>query len=60
MVEEEYFNVALPQILEMVFLDVDHYVAVFWSGDEEFVDRRIEVLHSENRCTNIKNNTIVC
>ena len=43
MVEEEYFNVALPTILEMLFFDVDHYIAIFWSGDEEFVDRRIEV-----------------
>ena len=33
----------------MIFLDIDHYIAVFWSGDEEFLDRRIEILHSQNR-----------
>ena len=30
MLEEEYFNVSLPQILEMIFLDIDHYIAIFW------------------------------
>ena len=49
MLEEEYFNVALPVILEMVFLDLDNYVAVFWSGDFEYVDKRIEMLFSKNR-----------
>jgi hypothetical protein len=39
MVDEEHFNVALPQILEMVFLDVHIYIAVFWAGDEEFSDK---------------------
>jgi hypothetical protein len=39
MVEEEHFNVSLPQILEMVFLDVHIYIAVFWAGDEEFSDK---------------------
>ena len=47
--EEEYFHVALPVILEMIFLDRDTYVAVFWSGDFEYQDRHIEILHSGQR-----------
>ena len=47
--EEEYFHVALPVILEMIFLDIDRYVAVFWSGDFEYQDRRVEILYSEHR-----------
>jgi hypothetical protein len=39
MVEEEQFNVSLPQILEMIFLDVNLYIAVFWAGDQEFCDK---------------------
>ena len=47
--EEEYFSVALPVILDMVFLDVDTYIAIFWSGDFEYEDKRIEILYSKNR-----------
>jgi hypothetical protein len=39
MLEEEQFNVSLPQILEMIFLDVNLYIAVFWAGDQEFSDK---------------------
>jgi hypothetical protein len=39
MLEEEQFNVSLPQILEMIFLDVNLYIAVFWAGDQEFCDK---------------------
>jgi hypothetical protein len=39
MLEEEQFNVSLPQILEMIFLDVHLYIAVFWAGDQEFCDK---------------------
>ena len=60
MVEEEYFNVALPTILDMIFLDIDHYIAVFWSGDEEFLDRRIEILHSQNRLSFMTSKTKKC
>jgi hypothetical protein len=41
LLEEELFNVSLPQILEMIFLDVHVYIAVFWAGDEEFSDKEI-------------------
>ena len=41
--EEEHFNVALPQILQMIFLDIHVYLAVFWAGDEEFYDKGITV-----------------
>ncbi len=41
LLEEELFNVSLPQILEMIFLDVHVYIAVFWAGDEEFSDKGI-------------------
>ena len=44
--QEEYFQVALPVILEMIFLDTDTYIAVFWSGDFDYLDRRLEILHS--------------
>ena len=47
--QEEYFHVALPVILEMIFLDTDTYIAVFWSGDFEYLDRRLEILHSTQR-----------
>ena len=40
---------ALPVILEMIFLDVDKYIAVFWSGDYEYLDKRIEILYSQNK-----------
>ena len=30
----------------MIFLDADTYIAVFWSGDFEYLDRRLEILHS--------------
>ena len=40
---------ALPVILEMIFLDVDKYIAVFWSGDFEYLDKRIEILYSQNK-----------
>ena len=43
LVEEEHFNVALPQILQMIFLDIHVYLAVFWAGDEEFYDKGITV-----------------
>ena len=49
LIEEEYFHVALPVILEMIFLDVDKYIAVFWSGDFEYLDKRIEILYSQNK-----------
>ena len=49
MMEEEYFNVALPVILEMIFFDVDSYLGIFWSGDYEYTDKRIEILFSKNR-----------
>ena len=47
--EEEYFHVALPVILEMIFLDTDRYIAVFWSGDFEYQDRGLEILYSQHR-----------
>ena len=47
--QEEYFHVSLPVILEMIFIDVDTYIAIFWSGDFEYVDKRIEILYSQNR-----------
>ena len=40
---------ALPVILEMIFLDVDKYIAIFWSGDFEYLDKRIEILYSQNK-----------
>ena len=40
---------ALPVILEMIFLDVDKYIAVFWSGDFDYLDKRIEILYSQNK-----------
>ena len=40
---------ALPVILEMIFLDVDKYIAIFWSGDFEYLDKRIEILYSRNK-----------
>jgi hypothetical protein len=43
MLEEEQFNVSLPQILEMIFLDVNLYIAVFWAGDQEFSDKGTSV-----------------
>ena len=49
LIEEEYFHVALPVILEMIFLDVDKYIAVFWSGDFDYLDKRIEILYSQNK-----------
>ena len=39
MLEEETFNVSLPQILEMIFLDIHIYIAVFCAGDQEFCDK---------------------
>ena len=49
MLEEQYFNVAFPVILEMVFLDLDNYGAVSWAGDLEYIDKRIEIIYSKNR-----------
>ena len=49
MVSEEHFSVALPVILEMRFLSPAYYVAVFWTGDFEYVDRRIEILVSRSK-----------
>ena len=49
MLEEEYFNVALPVILEMIFIDVDTYIGIFWSGDYDYTDKRIEILYARNR-----------
>ena len=49
MLEEQYFNVAFPVILEVVFLDLYNYVAVSWAGDLEYIDKRIEIIYSKNR-----------
>ena len=46
---EEHFTVDLPIILEMRFVSSDFYVAVFWTGDYEYTDRRIEILVSKNK-----------
>ena len=46
---EEHFTVDLPIILEMRFISSDFYVAVFWTGDFEYTDRRIEILVSKNK-----------
>ena len=39
MIEEQYSNVAFPVILEVVFLDLYNYVAVYWTGDLEYIDK---------------------
>ena len=39
MLEEQYFNVAFLVILEVVFLDLYNYVAVYWTGDLEYIDK---------------------
>lgn len=49
LLSEEHFSVELPIILEMRFISQDHYVAVFWTGDFEYNDRRIEILVSNNK-----------
>ena len=46
---EERFTVSLPVILDMRFLSRQHYVAVFWSGDFAYEDRRIEILVSRDQ-----------
>ena len=33
----------------MIFFDVDSYLGIFWSGDYEYTDKRIEILFSKNR-----------
>jgi hypothetical protein len=49
LLSEEHFTVDLPIILEMRFISPDHYVAVFWTGDFEYQDRRIEILVSRDK-----------